>query len=257
MNCKILDKIYKDDKSKIKFLYKYFKKEINQWIKNRNINGICLYSYSKGKNKGCYCLKITDKNCICKEHNKNYRNFKNEIKLYSKIDVEYFPENPNIINNMLNYNVKNKPSCPSFYDIYPILKPDEIIKENSVKKKKIKKGISLKLPLKLLNYDNFIYKNKNEKMNFNNIIKMDDKKEPSVLLKQNLRIANDNLLINKLIDNKLEYNNGNNVLPIEFIKFKGYGLYKMNNKIINTKIKHIYLYNRINSRILNNIIKLI
>lgn len=248
MDFKVLDKIYKDDKSKIRFLYKYFKKDINKWISNRNVNNICLYNYIKGENKGDYCLKLTDEKNICKEHNKDHKKYINEIRLYRNIDINYFPENPNIINNMLNYKVKYyKPTCPNFYDIYPLQKPDEIIK----KKKKTKKIKSLCkkststyiFPLKLITYNNYIYKNK--KLNFNNPIKMDDKKEPIALLKQNLKIANNSIITNKLLDSNFENEITN--------KFKGYNLYKMNNKFIDMKIKNIYIYN---SRLLNNIIKL-
>jgi hypothetical protein len=74
---------------------------------------------------------------------------------------------------------------------------------------------------------------------------MDDKKEPIALLKQNLKIANNSIITNKLLDSNFENEITN--------KFKGYNLYKMNNKFIDMKIKNIYIYN---SRLLNNIIKL-
>lgn len=233
MNSVILDRIYNDDKSKIKFLYKNFKKEINKWINSRNIKDLCLHKFYKGKNKGYYCLTKTKNNCFCKEHDKKYKKYRNEIILLSSIDITYFPTNPDIINNMLNYKEKYiEPSAPSF--IY-------FIDENSIEKIKSLYINSSRRSLKLITYNNFIYENKNEKLNSNNIIKMDDKKEPSVLLKQNLKIANDNI-----IDNNME--NG------IFNKIKGYNLYKMNNKFINMKIKNIYIYN---NRIISYIIRLI
>lgn len=238
MNCTILDKIYDDDKSKIKFLYKYFKKDINKWIYRRNIKDLCLHKFYRGKNKGYYCLTKTENNCICKEHNKNYKYYKNEITILNSIDINYFPTNPNVINNMLNYKEKYiEPSAPSF--IYFI--EEDIIEK--IKSLYIKSSYSSHRSLKLITYNNYIYKN--EKLNFNNIIKMDDKIKPSVLLKQNLRIANDDIIINK-IDNNLKNEFINNI--------KGYNLYKMNNKFINIKIKNIYLYN---SRIISYIMKLI
>ena len=235
MNSVILDKIYKDDKSKIKFLYKYFKKEINKWINNRNIKDLCLHKFYKGKNKGYHCLTKTENSCFCKEHDKKYKKYRNEIKLLNNIDITYFPTNPDIINNMLNYKEKYiEPSAPSF--IY-------FIDENSIEKIKslyINSSYSPCRSLNIITYNNFIYENKNEKLNSNNIIKMDDKKEPSVLLKQNLKIAN------YRVDNNFE----NEIIN----KFKGYFLYNMNNKFIDMKIKFIYNYN---NRILSYIKKLI
>lgn len=223
MNCNILDKIYNDDKSKIKFLYKYFKNDINRWIHRRKLKGLCLHTFCRGKNKGNYCLAKTENNYTCKEHDLKYKYYKYEIKLLNNIDINYFPVNPNIINNMLDYKEKYvEPSAPSF--IY-------FIDENSIKKIEslyINSSYSSYRSLKLITYNNYIYKNKKEKLNINNINKMDDKKEPSVLLKQNLKIANNSI-------NKIDNNSENSFLEY----FKGYSLYNMNNKFINMKIKNI------------------
>lgn len=268
-NCINIRKAYKKlDKTEYK----------NKIIKFIDKKSYCMHLLHNGN----YCLnKSKNSNGLCKLHDPYYIEAKKELDLFNKIEYDnnYYKTYEEYMNNLLIYDNNNiMPSCPTYSDIIPILKPDEkdnkptniktIIRRKRKKKVIKNKVITNNIDFNKINKEIQIFKSNLMKKS-NNYIKLslDSIKLYNNILFSEYKDINEFVRKYKFL---LPVDNNNNVIDINEYKnrllnidynavngFKGNIVHNYTKKIIDFQLKSYYyiMYNR--NKLTNNSIKFI